>query len=353
MPNTRRQLYFDDGLVLIAADGRRWRVDNESLHATMDTSSVPVETSIMGVPVPRTTDSLNVLPVSVTSQTHSFKTRSYVVGETWYGIVHLSEIEVQRRDPHTQEFNSGLRYRVWSSPLRDTLDHMRQRARLPLDFAPLAASPEFLNGGLLTAPDIRGRDGVIDIANPTRFLVLHQDRIDACARQMLTCITLDGRACWDGPLEMHIATRFSLLTKGSAQDCALIVTGEAKPQSGDKMVDNAGDDMPLLARVDIASGKVTRFRFADVDFAALDKVLTPHRSRTRQQQRDRGGLFVAAWCSRRDHTTQLDSMMHKCWAKCDIILLHGVAIRCGATAEVGAIGVQSDWGQSRHFVRMR
>ena len=82
---------------------------------------------------------------------------------------------------------------------------------------------------------------------------------------------------------MHIATSFSLLTKGSAQEWALIVTGEAKPQSGDKMVDNAGDDMPLLARVDIASGKVTRFRFADVDFAALDKVLTPYRSRTRQQ----------------------------------------------------------------------
>ena len=79
---------------------------------------------------------------------------------------------------------------------------------------------------------------------------------------------------------MRIATSFSLLTKGSAQDWALIVTGEAGAQTGDHIVDNAGDDMPLLARVDIASGKVTRFRFADVDFAALDKALAPYRRRT-------------------------------------------------------------------------
>ena len=283
MPSTRRQLYFDNGLVLISADGRRWRVDNETLRATMDTASLPVKTSIIGVPVARATDSLNVLPIYVTSQTHSFKSRGYVVGDTWYGLMHPSEIELQRRDPHTQDFNSGIRYRLWSSPLRDTLDRLRQPARLPLDFAPLAASPEFLNGGLLTAPDLRGRNGVIGMANPTRFLVLHEDRIDAAAKQALTCITLDGHVCWAASLEMHTATGFSLLTKGAAQDWALIVTGEAKPQPGDKMVDNAGDDMPLLARIDIASGKVTRFRFADVDFATLDKALTPYRSWTRQQ----------------------------------------------------------------------
>ncbi|MEO7362791.1 MAG: PA2928 family protein [Gemmatimonadaceae bacterium] len=279
MPSTRRQMYFDNGLVLIAADGRRWRVDNETLRATMDTSSIPVRVSIMGVPVPRASDSMNVLPVAVTSQTHSFKSRGYVVGDTWYGMMHPSEIELQRRDPHTQNFSSGIRYRLWRSPLRDTLDRMRQPARLPLDFAPLAASPEFLNGGLLTAPDTRGRDGVIGIANPTRFLVLHEDRIDAAAKQTLTCITLEGRVCWNAPLDMRTATSFSLLTKGSAQDWALILTGTAKPQPGDQMVDDAGDDMPVLARVDISSGKVTRFRFADVDFAAMDKALTPYRTR--------------------------------------------------------------------------
>ncbi len=281
MPTTRRQMYFDNGLVLIAADGRRWRVDNETLKATMDTSTVPVKVSIMGVPVPRATDSLNWLPVAVTSQTHAFKSRSFVVGDTWYGMMHPSEVELQRRDPHSQNFSSGTRYRLWSTPLRDTLDRMRQPARLPLDFAPVAASPEFLYGGLLTTPDAQGRNRVVGIANPTRFLVLHQDRIDAAGKQTLTCIALDGRVCWNAALDMRIATSFSLLSRGSAEDWALVVTGEANPQAGDKMVDQAGDNMPLLARVNIADGKVTRFRFADVDFAKLAGQLTPYRSRNR------------------------------------------------------------------------
>lgn len=281
MPTTRRQIYFDNGLMLLAADGQRWRVDNETLAATVDTSTVPVVTSIMGVPVSRATDSLSVLPISVTSQTHSFKSRDYTVNDTWYGLLHPSEVELQRRDPHTQNFSSGMRYRLWSSPLRDTLDRMRQPARLPLDYAPLAASPEFLYGGLLTVPDLLGRRRVVGIANPTRFIVLHQDRIDDLAKQTLTCIALDGRVCWNAALEMRTATGFSMLTKGIVQDWALIVTGDATPVSGDKVIDQNGDNMPLLARVDIADGKVTRFRFADVDLEELDQKLTPYRTRKR------------------------------------------------------------------------
>ena len=110
---------------------------------------------------------------------------------------------------------------------------------------------------------------------------MHQDRIDAAGKQTLTCIALDGRVCWNAALDMRIATSFSLLSRGSAEDWALVVTGEANPQAGDKMVDQAGDNMPLLARVNIADGKVTRFRFADVDFAKLAGQLTPYRSRNR------------------------------------------------------------------------
>lgn len=282
MPTNRRQIYFDNGLVLIAADGRRWRVDNETLRASVDTATVLAKTSIIGEPESRATDSLNWLPVSVTSQNHSYKSRDYIVGDTWYGMMHPSEIELQRRDPHTQNFSSGLRYRLWSTPLRDTLNRMRQPARLPLDFAPVPASPEFLYGGLLTTPDARGRNRVVGIANPTRFLVLHQDRVDAAGIQTLTCITLDGHVCWNAPLSMRVPTSFLLLSKGPAQDWALIVTGQARPRSGDKLADDAGDDVPLLARVDIADGKVTLFRFADIDLKKLGEGLTSFRRRNRK-----------------------------------------------------------------------
>lgn len=279
MPAARRQMYFDNGLVLIAADGNRWRINNETLRATPDAPSVSVKTSIMGVPVPRATDSLNVLPISLSTGFQSFKSRSYVVGDTWYGMMHPSEVELQRRDPHTQDFNAGLRYRLWSSALRDTLDRMRNPAKLPLDFAPLDASPEFLNGGLLTVPDLEGRNRVVGIANPTRFLVLHQDRLDSQTSQTLTCITLEGKTCWNAPLDMRMATGFSMLTKGSSEDWALIVTGETRMRSGDKMVDDSGDDLPAIARVRVEDGKVVRFRFADVDFEKLTSTLTPFRSR--------------------------------------------------------------------------
>lgn len=280
MPSSRKQIYFDNGLIIVAADGRSWRVNNETLRATLDTSSTPVKASILGEPISRGTDSMNVLPILLHAQYQSFKTRSFVVGDTWYGMMHPSEVERQRRDPHTQDFNSAIRFRLWSTPLRDTLDRMRNPARLPLDFKPVDASPEFLRGGLLSVPDAKGRERVVGIANPTRFIVVHQDRIDREAKQTLTCLTLDGRVCWDAPLEMRVATGFALLSRGAAQEWALVVAGLEAPSSGDQMTDSSGDDMPVLARVSIADGKVARFRFAEVDFRALDGELTPYRSRS-------------------------------------------------------------------------
>ena len=279
MPATRRQMYFDNGLMLIAADGVRWRIDNETMRATMDTSTAPIKTSILGVPAPRASDSLNVLPVPLSSGYQEFKSRAFVVGNTWYGMMHPSEIELQRRDPHTQNFSAGIRYRLWSSPLRDTLDRMRNPAKRPLDFAPLAPSPEFLNGGLLTVPDLSGQARVVGIANPTRFIIVSQDRIDSAATQSLTCISLEGRVCWEAPLGMYIATGFSMQSKGAAQDWALIVTGESTPRSGDTLVDDSGDRLPMFARVRVSDGAVLRFRFADVDLRKLDEVLTPYRRR--------------------------------------------------------------------------
>jgi len=38
MPTTRQPIYVDNGLVLVAADGRRWRIHHETLTATCDTT---------------------------------------------------------------------------------------------------------------------------------------------------------------------------------------------------------------------------------------------------------------------------------------------------------------------------
>jgi hypothetical protein len=270
MPSTRRQMYFDNGLVLIAADGQRWRIDDETLVATRDTAVA--KSSILGVPIARATGTDNALPLQLLSQYQAYKSRSYVVGDTWFGMMHPSEVALQQRDPHTQDFALGLRYRLWAAPLRDTVNRFRNPIRLPVDYAPRAASPEFLLGGLLTMAGEGGREGVVGIAKPTRFIVVHQDRIDASAMQTLTCIGLDGTVCWNAPLKVSLATGFARLTAGGPSQWALMVVGET-----------AGDPryrgMPSLTRVAINDGTITQMRFASIDLSALVGTLTPYHRR--------------------------------------------------------------------------
>lgn len=277
MPTTRRQFSFDDGLVIVAADGQRWRVHHETLLATRDTSVA--RTSLIGVPVSRATGADQFLPLKLSSQYQAFKSRSYVVGDTWFGMMHPSEVEQQRTDPHTQAFAQGLRYRLWAAPLRDTVNRFRDPVRLPVDYAPRAASPEFLLGGLLTIPDASGREGVVGIANPTRFLVVHQDRIDAAATQTLTCIGLDGKVCWSAPLNVSIATGFARLTAGGPANWALIFAGETRARRGDTLLDPSADGMPALGRVAMSDGSTQQMRFSAIDLAALAKEVVPYRSR--------------------------------------------------------------------------
>jgi len=277
MPATRRQMSFDDGLVLVAADGQRWRIHDETLIATRDTAVTKATAS--GLPISRATASGHFLPLRLSVQHQAFKSRSYVVGDTWYGLMHPSEVEQQRTDPHTQDFRLGLRYRLWAAPLRDTVNRFRDRVRRPDDYAPRAQSPEFLLGGLLTLADGEAREGVVGIANPTRFLVLHQNRIDAAATQTLTCVGLDGQVCWNAPLDVSLATGFARLTSGGPENWALIVVGETRARRGDTLVDPSADGVPSLSRVAIADGATRQLPFASVDLAALAKELTPYRSR--------------------------------------------------------------------------
>ncbi|MEO7964354.1 MAG: PA2928 family protein, partial [Gemmatimonadaceae bacterium] len=167
MPRSARQIAFDDGLVLLAADGRRWHVDSRTLNAT------PAATSNSADGRRKTYRTLRLL-----SQYQHYKTRSYQVDGRWYGLVHASEAAALQREMIGQSFASPLRYSLWSAPMRDTVDRFGNKGVTPGKLAPLATSEEFLQGGLLAVPDTAGTERVIGIAKPTRLLVLHQTRID-------------------------------------------------------------------------------------------------------------------------------------------------------------------------------
>lgn len=199
------------------------------------------------------------------------------MGDTWFGMMHPSEVEQQRSDPHGQSYAEGLRYRLWRSALKDTLNRMRAPTRVPWDFEPLPDSPEFLKGGLLTVAGRDGRDGVVGIANPTRFLILHQNRIDAVAEQTLACITLDGKVCWSAPLDVTIATGFAMLTAGGPADWGIVVIGEQRPT---KTTNSSTEkSAPILLHVAISDGQVARMSFAEIDLAKLNREHRAYRHR--------------------------------------------------------------------------
>lgn len=277
MPSARKQLYFDNGLVIISGDGKRWRINNQTLAATEDTTTTAIKTSLVGVPQSRATTPTTFLPLRLRTQYQDFKSRSYVVGDTWFGMMHPTEVERQRSDPHGQNYAEGLRYRLWRSALKDTLDRMRDPTRVPWDFEPLPDSPEFLKGGLLTVAGPDGRDGVVGIANPTRFLILHQNRIDAAAEQTLTCITLDGKVCWNAPLEVTIATGFAMLSAGGPANWGIVVIGEQR--SAKATNSSTETSAPILLHVAVRDGKVARMSLADIDLAKLSSEHRAYRSR--------------------------------------------------------------------------
>ncbi|MEO7998812.1 MAG: PA2928 family protein, partial [Gemmatimonadaceae bacterium] len=272
MPASRDQLIFDRGLIVVAADGRRWRINDTTLAATLFTigsTDAPAQNSITYKPLPLST------------QFESYKARGYVVDDRWYGLMDPSEVQKLKREMIEQDFRDALRYTFWSAPMRDSVDRFGQAFRRPTDFAPIKGSPEFLLGGLLASRDSIYQQHVIGIANPTRFIVAHQDRLDARAQQQLTCIDLEGRVCWDAILGASRVTGFTTLAAGNAENWALLMIGE-QPVPAERM-EAAGETDPnrdndvVFVRIKIADGSVKRMSFGDVDLEKVSDEVKPWR----------------------------------------------------------------------------
>ncbi|MEP6764519.1 MAG: PA2928 family protein [Gemmatimonadaceae bacterium] len=272
MPNARRQILFDNGLVLIAADGKRWRIDPQTLAAA---SEPDVSKNIL-----LGSGSGFYRPLRMSSTYHSFKMRSYVVGDTWYGMMHPSELAMfEKRDPYTQAFGKALRYKLWAAPIHDTLSRFRDPIREAHNWKPQPNSEEYLEGGLLAVPDSAGHDGVVGIAKPTRFLVIHQNRVEERAEQLLSCVGLDGRICWTAPLTLTMLNAFALIAKGGPASWAVIAVGETNREHKDKYLDPDRSSFPAFVRVGVSDGKVLRMSFESIDLAELSRTLKPYRKR--------------------------------------------------------------------------
>lgn len=171
-----------------------------------------------------------------------------------------------------QDFRESLRYTFWTAAVRDTVDRFGTPFRAPKDFQPVAGSPEFLLGGLLASRDSVNRARVLGIANPTRFIVLHQDRIDRQATQLLTCLTMEGRVCWDANLGVSAINNVERLAAGTAENWALLFVGErpmVKGKDATRAIDANHNTDVVLVRVKATDGSVKRMSFGDIDLAKV------------------------------------------------------------------------------------
>lgn len=263
MPETRQQLLFDRGLIVIAADGRRWRINESTFAATLYTVGGTDDAAQTGVAL---------TPARLSRNTESFKTRGYVVDRQWYGLIHPSEAQALEREMIEQDFRESLRYTFWTAAVRDTVDRFGTPFRAPKDFQPVAGSPEFLLGGLLASRDSVNRARVLGIANPTRFIVLHQDRIDRQATQLLTCLTMEGRVCWDANLGVSAINNVERLAAGTAENWALLFVGErpmVKGKDATRAIDANHNTDVVLVRVKATDGSAKRMSFGDIDLAKV------------------------------------------------------------------------------------
>jgi hypothetical protein len=268
-PRDRRFFRLDAGLVATVSDGTRWRIDPKTLEARPDSGDAMAGTSLSR-PMPRN----RTFP--------GLKARSLEIGGNWYGLIAAEElpgIEASMRttglrqgEVREPDYNIPRRYRLYSARVNRIVHPTFQTThRILNDIAPAPASPEFLLGGLLVGPgrpgaaDTRNQDQVIGIVNPTRLLVLHQDRIDEAARLGLACIGLDGAVCWQSELGLSRAERVAMLARGKPEDWALILAGVIT-------VPNA-PNADVIVRVSVLDGKTRALNVAAFDMGAMAATL--------------------------------------------------------------------------------
>ena len=270
-PRQREFFSFVSGLSVVAADGTRWRIDPQNFHAQPATDAKP--SAALSWPMPKN------------NHYYGFKARSLQINDRWYGMVNPNEgprIEQAMRERGflrgeiaEPDYNKGLRYRLYTAQASEARDSFFNTVhRILNDIAPVPASPGFLLGGLLAAPSAAGHDRVVGIANPYRLLVLHQDRLDAAARQILTCIGLDGKPCWEAKLGLSTTSRIALQTRGKPEDWAVLFVGaiHATDATGTRLGSDH-DNVDVLVRVAMHDGSLRHLNIAALDMRVLAQEL--------------------------------------------------------------------------------
>ncbi|MET0232819.1 MAG: PA2928 family protein, partial [Rhodanobacteraceae bacterium] len=200
---------YDDGLVIVAADARRWRIRGAALHA--EPYVAPSE------------DYFNTVHFMSTRwnggyHTQDFLTRHATLGDRWLGFYSTREADDARDDGFGDNFakpdavrNEGPQARrtFWSASIGQTREFTEGRHDRLVALERVADAPEFLAAGWLKRA---GMPDAFRVRDPDGVLVVHRTRLDEEGRLAITRIdetTLKSR--WTATLPFQeLRNKFEL-----------------------------------------------------------------------------------------------------------------------------------------------
>jgi hypothetical protein len=193
LPEKQEFFAFDEGLVVTAADARRYRIVSADWQAREYR--------------PRSDDHFRAISFQANQwnggyRTADFLTRHGMVGGRWVGLYSDAEAADAADDGFGDHYKSSDNVRTESGPVRRTLRSARigktrafsegSHPRL-FDVASVPDPGEYLGGGFLVAAGTRQP---FELAEPPGVLVLHQTRIDAQGRLAAARLGADLRPLW-------------------------------------------------------------------------------------------------------------------------------------------------------------
>jgi hypothetical protein len=247
LPRKLDEYLFDEGLVFIAADGRRLRIAGDGLVAT------PYE--------PRSVDDFNQRRFMAGRWHGSYETRRFLTPQSrtpqrWIGLYTDEEAREAGNDgfgdnmkqpDRTWRDDRLARRGLWTAAIGRTREFSEgSHERLLPPLKRLAQSADYLQGGFLRDA---GRPAPL-LLEGAGLLVLHRTRIDEAGRALLSRVDIAGdlqpRVRWDAALpftEMHSRWQFP---------DRLLMIGQSQQDDGDRGRRTAEH----LAIVDLRDGRV-------------------------------------------------------------------------------------------------
>ncbi|MEP7301166.1 MAG: PA2928 family protein [Caldimonas sp.] len=193
LPEKPEFFAFDEGLVVTAADARRYRISASDWQAREYR--------------PRSDDHFRAISFQATQwnggfRTADFLTRHGMPGGRWLGLYSDAEAADAGADGFGDRYTSSDRVRTESGPVRRALRSARigrtkafsegSHPRL-FDVVAVPGTADFLGGGFLVAAGTRAP---LELTEPAGVLVVHQTRADAQGRIAMTRLGADLRPAW-------------------------------------------------------------------------------------------------------------------------------------------------------------